>query len=746
MGILAELRRRRLFRVAALYVVGAWMVLQVFDLLFPRLGVPDAVMDLAFIGALLGFPVALVFGWIYDITPQGITRTRPSRGDEDYSDLSLKRSDYLILSALLAVVAAIVYSLAIEVSEIPPEGDDLLAVQEAPENSIAVLPFTNMSSDPDNEFFCDGISEEILNKLSALGDLHVIARTSSFALKDSGYDIPKIAAILGVRYLLQGSVRRDGRQLRISTQLLDRSGQQLWNTTFERELESIFAIQRDIADSVAVTIAPQIMTTAESKHIPAIEAWEHYLLGHEMYVKRLPGFQWNAADQFRKAIELDPEFVEPYAELATVMILGARWDDDYQETFRRAQGVIDTALAIDPKLARAHAAEGLLLTMQRPPDFARAKVQLQKALDLDPNLVNAHNWLAGVLSGLGRDDEAIAQYELAARIDPLAPIINLNLTMMELDRGNTEAATQRMLRLLQVPRPSYHAYQGLEEIYRQTGRLVDYNKVNREKALAYARNSGQAWVPGLARSYVYLGMWQQAEYWYGFLENQYADVWKVQFDRQFLLRRQGRFEKIRERSNSILEFQEISATDLPPGFAMRYGAMLAMAGEFAGAIETLEQTLSFEAGGEASLSDTDAYDSFQAWAWAHMMTGGASRAEEILATLETVFLEQKSKGLLHTSEQRFLFAQNTLLAGDLETTLDRLQLAVDAGWRDYFLLLHDPRWVSMRDNSRFQEMMEAVKDDIDAQRVELELFDAEDDFLARIDAAIAEFEARSGDD
>ena len=215
MGILAELRRRRLFRVAALYVVGAWMVLQVFDLLFPRLGVPDAVMDLAFIGALLGFPVALVFGWIYDITPQGIVRTRPSGPDEKFSDLSLKRSDYFILSALLTVIAAIVYSLAIEVSEIPPESDEFIAAVEAPENSIAVLPFDNMSSDPDNEFFCDGISEEILNKLSALGDLHVIARTSSFALKDSGYDIPKIAAILGVRYLLQGSVRREGGQLRI---------------------------------------------------------------------------------------------------------------------------------------------------------------------------------------------------------------------------------------------------------------------------------------------------------------------------------------------------------------------------------------------------------------------------------------------------------------------------------------------------------------------------------------------------
>ena len=745
MGFLAELRRRRLFRVAALYVVGAWMVLQVFDLLFPRLGIPDAVMDLAFIGALLGFPVALVFGWIYDITPQGIIRTSPSSLEEGHPDLSLKRSDYLILSALVAVVAAIVYSLAIEVTEIPPESDGFFAAVEAPENSIAVLPFDNMSSDPDNEFFCDGISEEILNKLSAIGDLHVIARTSSFALKDSGFDIPKIAAILGVRYLLQGSVRRDGKELRISTQLLDRSGQQLWNTTFDRELEGIFAIQRDIADSVAVTIAPQIMTTSEKKHIPAIEAWEHYLLGHEMYVKRLPSFQWNAAEQYRKAIEIDPEFAEPYAELATVLILGARYDDDHRQSFRQAQDAIDTALELDPNLARAHAAQGLLLTMQKPEDYARAKVALRKALDLDPNLVNAHNWLAGVFSAQGHEDDAMAQYELATRIDPLAPIINRNLANRELERGNPEQARQRLLRLVQVPRPSYHGYYGLQTVYLQTGRLVDVNKIVREMALVYARESGRAWVRALASSFVYLGMWKQAEFWYDYLEQHYKDIYQVRFARLFLLRRQGRFEEMKEISDRILDSRQLSPSDLPTRFALTHGTAQVMVGEYAEAIGILGQTLSLESAGDGGLGNSDALDPFHTYAWAQMMTGDKGSAEEIIARMEDLFQDKKTKGILHSSEMRFYFAQNALLTGDVETTLDRLQLAVDAGWRDYYLLLHDPRWESMRDNPRFMNMMAAVRDDVEAQRAEVELVDEEDDFLARIDAAIAEFEARSGD-
>jgi len=190
----------------------------------------------------------------------------------------------------------------------------------------------------------------------------------------------------------------------------------------------------------------------------------------------------------------------------------------------------------------------------------------------------------------------------------------------------------------------------------------------------------------------------------------------------------------------------MSPSDLPTVFAMKHGTAHAMAGEYAGAIMILEQTLSLESDGEGGLGDSDAYDPFQTFAWAKMMTGDTVDAEEIIARMEEVFLDKKSNGLLHTSEMRFYFAQNALLADDMETTLDRLQLAVDAGWRDYYLLLHDPRWESMRDNPRFMDMMDAVRGDVEAQRADVELLDEKDDFLARIDAAIAEFEARSGDD
>jgi tetratricopeptide (TPR) repeat protein len=302
-----------------------------------------------------------------------------------------------------------------------------------------------------------------------------------------------------------------------------------------------------------------------------------------------------------------------------------------------------------------------------------------------------------------------------------------------------------MLRLLQVPQPSHHPYYGLQAVYLQTGRLVDVNRITGELALAFTRLNGRAWVRALAHSFVYLGMWNQAEYWYDYLEQHFADLYQVRFARLSLLRRQGRFKEMKEISDRILDSRQLSPSDLPTMFTLNHGTAQAMAGEYAEAIGILAQTLSLDSSGEGGLGDTGAYDSFQTYAWALMMTGDTGDAKEIIAAMEDLFQDKKSQGLLHSSEMRFYFAQNALLAGDMEATLDRLQLAVDAGWRDYYLLLHDPRWESMRDNPRFMDMMDAVRDDIEAQRADMEVFEAEDDFLARIDAAISEYENRQED-
>ncbi|MGD8425529.1 MAG: hypothetical protein PVH13_09815, partial [Gammaproteobacteria bacterium] len=286
-----ELRRRRVFRTAGIYIVGAWLLLQVADVLFPGWGLPDAAVNALFFAAVIGFPVALVFGWFYDVTTHGIVRT-PS-ADEEGGDapLPLQRRDYLILASLGIVAAVIAFDATREIVETPRVDESAAGPAERPDlaaklpNSIAVLPFANISNDPDNEVFCDGVSEEILNKLGAFSDLNVIGRTSSFAFKGSDYRIPKISALLGAEYLLQGSVRKQGDRLRISAQLVDSTGAQRWSNTFDRNLEDIFAIQVEIADVVASTVVPQI-TAPQPSYQPKLDAYQHFLVGRELLRKR----------------------------------------------------------------------------------------------------------------------------------------------------------------------------------------------------------------------------------------------------------------------------------------------------------------------------------------------------------------------------------------------------------------------------------------------------------------------------
>jgi adenylate cyclase len=243
---LKELRRRRVFRTAGLYVVAAWLLLQVANIVLPAWGIPDAAIRYLILAVLLGFPVALVFGWIFEITAEGIRRTQPVASEADLLEsLPLKRSDFLILTAFVAVLGLIAFDATgrvlrttVEVAE--PEHRPWLA--ELVENSVAVLPFDNLSPDPEQAFFADGISEEILNRLAAFQELKVIARTSSFAFKDSGFDIARISGLLGVEYLLQGSIRREAGRIRIAAQLIDHTGVQVWTETFDRELGGIFAL------------------------------------------------------------------------------------------------------------------------------------------------------------------------------------------------------------------------------------------------------------------------------------------------------------------------------------------------------------------------------------------------------------------------------------------------------------------------------------------------------------------------
>jgi adenylate cyclase len=612
---------------------------------------------------------------------------------------------------------------------------------QAPHNSIAVLPFVNMSSDPESAYFCDGISEEILNRLADFPELHVIARTSSFALKDSGLDARQLSGLLGVRYLLQGSVRKDVGRVRIAAQLVDDSGAQVWSKAYDRELRGIFAIQQEIAEAVAINVVPRIAARSRAQYEapPNLDAYQHYLAGRAIMATRPPRFWELAEEQFKQAVGIDPQYAEPQTELAILWALSVGWYGDLDKATKqaeRAQEAIDRALSLKPDFARVYVAQGVLLFNRHPPDYPLAEAALRKALTLNPNMVDASNWLAGLLVDRGQEAEALAVMERAARIDPLATPLMSNLAMFYLVRGDPARSEQSIRRVLELPQPSYLSYQQLVNLYFDTGRLVEAHEMAKRLVLSYAQSTEPSmWYPLLALSYARLGLWERADYWLTRYERAGHHEFHVPevtgFNRPELLRLQGRYQEMARALQATLE----SASGERParGPASGYGILQALAGDYRGAVQTLGPQVDV---GEPSLSDVEAVNARHALAWAYLNSGATDRAHRILRELERRYREREARGWLHMSVDLALFAQNAVLAGDKELAIERLRQAIEAGWRDYYSVSSDPRWRALSNEPRFKELMANVKADVDAQRAQLQRVEDKDDFVARLDSAL----------
>lgn len=739
-----ELRRRRVFRVAGLYVVSVWLLMQAADILFPAWGIPDAAIRYLLWAGFLGFPVALAFGWVFDITPEGIRRTRPVNSQEELQrSLPLQRSDYLILAAFLLATGAIVYDTAGRVMETATLEERRPSAAEIMPNSLAVLPFASLSSDPEHEYFAHGISEEILNRLSAFGELKVIARTSSFAFEDSGYDIGRISELLAVQYLLQGSVRRDGQQLRITAQLVDRTGVQVWSNTFDRRLGAVFAMQDEIADAVATSIAPQIVPRVPETRTPDLEAWQEYLVGREIMTRR-DGLWWHHAPaRFSRAIELDPDFAAAYASRAVGLIVGARWAEDYRAQFDLAQQDIDMALALDASSALAYAAQALVDHERNPTDAAAHEALLRRALSLDPNNVDILNWLATPVAAQGRHAEAAEILQRAARIDPLAPSVNGNLARAEARSGRIADAIRRLQRLLEVPQPSQITFLSLCALQSDAGRIAEALQCGKRRVMHMSPSEGRAiGTHVLILPYGQLGMLEQAEYWIARGLREWPEVYQGQLWPATILGHatgQISYEEALADFESVLRSAGVPAERLNRRDAQAYGILLALAGQHERSVPVLEAVLSLEDNLQQKETAQDAawVDAGHALAWSYQQAGASEKAAALLQPLAQHFSDLQAEGLMHLGKDLVGFARNSVLLGDVRAGLELLERAEAAGWRDYYAALQDPRWDAARHEPRFTAVMARVKVDLDAQRAQVEAIEAEDDFVARLDLAIA---------
>ena len=467
MNFISELKRRNVIRMAGLYLVGAWLITQVAATLFPVFDASSWAMKAVVTLLAIGFIPAMVFAWVFELTPEGLKRDADVTPDQSIAPQTARKMERLIIVLFALALtffafdkfilapkreAALVETTSKTVAAKTVAGIDAEKNKINP-RSIAVLPFSNMSGDVANEYFSDGISEEILNVLASTPELQVAARTSSFSFKGKSLEVPEIAKALKVRMVLEGSVRKQGDKVRITAQLIDASnGFHLWSQTYDRDLKDIFAIQDEIAKAIGEQLKVK-MTGISKPGEPAsgtknLEAYDLYLRGMALWHTRREKALWSSIEMFEKAVAIDPAFAEAYAGQALAYAVIGDYSNrlPYAESMARARDFAERALALNPELPEPYAA----LANVAMTDFRRdtAGVLLNRAITLRPSFATAHQWRGNMLRSNGDLAGGLAALARASELNPRSLIVAQNHAFVLRALGRDADAKARCLQVL----------------------------------------------------------------------------------------------------------------------------------------------------------------------------------------------------------------------------------------------------------------------------------------------------------
>jgi TolB-like protein/tetratricopeptide (TPR) repeat protein len=444
LSFLGELKRRNVFRVAGVYAVVGWLLVQVAASLEEAIGLPAWFDGLVVALLAIGFPIGLIFAWAFELTPDGIKRTAAVDAAESVTAQTGSKLDIVLVLALLMFTGAMLLPRFFSADQLP----GIVTGSSAAAASIAVLPFADLSPDSNQEYFADGISEELLNVLAKVNGLKVAGRTSSFAFKGRNEDLREIGRVLDVAHILEGSVRSQGDKVRVTAQLIQVSdGFHLWSETYDGDLSDIFAVQDDIASRILVALKGQLQVEEAPIVAPVqranVTAYGLFLEARDLIFSRDPANMERALTLLDEAISIDPGYAPAYASRAKALVLLSDRPGSYgrlpaQEVLPRAEADVEKALELDPELADAYAVRGLINTDTGRADFAITN--LRRAIELSPNSLDARNWLALALANDGRLRDLTAQLLELVEIDPLyRPGVN-NAMSYSIDIGELEAA------------------------------------------------------------------------------------------------------------------------------------------------------------------------------------------------------------------------------------------------------------------------------------------------------------------
>ncbi len=478
---LAELKRRRVFRVAVVYAVVAFVIWQAAEIAVPGLNLPDWVLTLVILLTVLGFPIALVLAWALEITPEGIHRTpalEPAVGGDGED--------------------------AAEPAATPVEPQP---------TSIAVLPFTDMSPEGDQEYFCDGMAEELINALTKVKELRVAARTSSFQFKGKSEDVCEIAKMLRVGSVLEGSVRRAGDRLRVTAQLVTaEDGYHLWSETYDRQLEDVFAIQDEISRAIVDALRPTLLGEPEARLVSAstksMEAYDHYLRGRHYWDQRYKVGLEAALKYFQKAVEIDPGFALAYRGIGDCYtVLGIYGFLPPDEGRSKGKAAVFRALELNEELSEARASLGWSHFFYGF-EWELSEKEYQRAIELSPSNAEAHTWYGVLCGAQGRYAEAFEHLAIALQLDPLSSYITSMLGVLKIYAGDTEGGIRTLEEVVERD-PQYLMAVWLLGWGYTCGSRHDEAVRTGERALALS-NEANFWKGGLALWYGRAGLRDKA--------------------------------------------------------------------------------------------------------------------------------------------------------------------------------------------------------------------------------------------
>ncbi len=710
MSFFKELKRRNVIRVAIAYAIVGWLLVEVASVVLPTLLLPDWTLRILVFFVILGFPLALIFAWAFELTPEGLKREHEVDRSESITHVTGRKLDFMIIGVMAVAIAYFLVDKFVWVGEEP--ASTVAVSEERP--SIAVLPFANRSANEDDAFFVDGIHDDLLSHISKIGSIKTISRTSVLQFRDTTKTIPQIAKELGVTTVLEGGVQRAGEHVRINVQLIDaQTDEHLWSETYDRQLSAanIFAIQTEVATAIAgalqATLSPKEQDSLKAVPTENLAALEAYFLGKQRMAKRNSVALAESADYFQHAIELDPDFALAYVGLADSYLLQHTLSGlPKDEMLAKVEPAIDKALELNDQLGEAYTSLGLLKSLTL--NLESAEEAFERAIDQTPNYATAHQWYAALLRDLGRNEEALAETRKAQELDPLALVLNNNLAYALGTVGRFNESLAQYRKGIEIDPAFFGAYFGIGTTYELVFGRLDEAVAWYKKSIAL--NPGIPRIPAiLGLVYLELGDIMQANYWINrSLELGPEDATAMPANVLLHLYRHEKSETL-ENAYKLLT---IFPTDGDALTALRNLDLLA--GRYTKARARYEKAFPTLVNEHESKIDGTNYRAAIDLALVLSKTGEQQRAD-LLLDRSLTFIQTLPR--LGTAGHRIADVQIYAQQGKTEKALAALREAIDEGWRRlwWYHAEHDPNLDSIRNELEFQAMMEEIEADVAEQ-------------------------------